>query len=257
MSSSEIVCPSGLKGEIRGLKTKDANMLAASQSTRMRVGVLNKLLGSCWQNTLDPGPYTLDADGAPNWNQVLQGDRQFLLLQVRCKSYGPDYEFKIQCDEVSCRERFSWGLDLNDIPVKRLPAESFERFKNGNRFDAELPSDGRKIVFQLPTGGDEVSAAKLKSQFRDRLITLALNIRIVEVEDVEERELRRFFDEMELSDANALLDILDEPDCGVETEIEIECPECYGVQDVRLPFDRDFFFPRKKQRKGAAKLRAI
>ena len=234
-------------------------MLAASQSTRLRIGVLNKLLASCWQKTLDSGPYTFDADGAPDWNQVLQGDRQFLLLQVRCMSYGPDYEFKIQCDESSCRERFTWGLNLNDLPVKKLPAESVELFKNGNRFEGTLPSDGRNLVFRLPTGEDEVAAAKMKSQFRDRLITLALNLRIVEVEDVPKSEIRRFFDEMDLSDANALLDILDEPDCGVETEIEIECPECFGVQDVRLPFDRDFFFPRKQRRKAAKdkKLRAI
>ena len=44
----------------------------------------------------------------------------------------------------------------------------------------------------------------------------------------------------------SLLDRFDEADCGVETSIEIECPECFAEQTVDLPFGREFFLPRKK-----------
>jgi hypothetical protein len=31
----------------------------------------------------------------------------------------------------------------------------------------------------------------------------------------------------------------------VDTAIEVECPECFTVQEVELPFDRGFFLPGK------------
>jgi hypothetical protein len=38
----------------------------------------------------------------------------------------------------------------------------------------------------------------------------------------------------------------DEVDCGVETTIEVECPECLGVQSVDLPFGPSFFLAPKQ-----------
>ena len=32
---------------------------------------------------------------------------------------------------------------------------------------------------------------------------------------------------------------------GVETSIDIECPECWATQEIELPFDRSFFQPSK------------
>jgi hypothetical protein len=39
----------------------------------------------------------------------------------------------------------------------------------------------------------------------------------------------------------------DRVDCGVDTTIEVECPECREVQDVDLPFDSAFFLPGKER----------
>jgi len=41
------------------------------------------------------------------------------------------------------------------------------------------------------------------------------------------------------------MDELDRVDCGVDTNIEIECPECFSIQEVDLPFERSFFMPGK------------
>ncbi len=53
---------------------------------------------------------------------------------------------------------------------------------------------------------------------------------------------------MEMADATALLDRFDELDGGVETTIDVECPACFGVQEVELPFERGFFLPRAKEK---------
>jgi hypothetical protein len=46
----------------------------------------------------------------------------------------------------------------------------------------------------------------------------------------------------------------DRVDCGVETDIEIECPECFSVQELELPFEKTFFMPgnaRARRRRRA------
>ena len=48
-------------------------------------------------------------------------------------------------------------------------------------------------------------------------------------------------------DADFLVDEFDRVDCGVDTGIEIECPECFATQEVDLPFDRTFFMPGKER----------
>ncbi len=61
------------------------------------------------------------------------------------------------------------------------------------------------------------------------------------------KDKRRFVDELSLADARYLGGEFQHADCGVETSIDIECPECFAVQAVDLPFDADFFLPTKRQ----------
>ena len=54
-----------------------------------------------------------------------------------------------------------------------------------------------------------------------------------------------FIEELTMRDADFLVDEFDRVDCGVDTAIEIECPDCYGLQEIELPFDQGFFMPGK------------
>jgi len=50
-----------------------------------------------------------------------------------------------------------------------------------------------------------------------------------------------------MRDADFLVDEFDRVDCGVDTTLEIECPECFATQEVDLPFDRTFFMPGRER----------
>ena len=246
---SDIVCPSGLAGDIRGLKGKEGKLLADRAAARAG-STFEKILSGCWLSTTDPGLYDVPEGAALDWSKVLVADRFYALLQIRALTFGDDYAFAVQCQSPGCRERFEWTLNLKDLPVRPLSPEAKAAFKAGNRFETKLPRDGRKVWFRLMTGADEVrAAAALKPGRGDMLIT-ALALRIVEIEGVADGEKRKFLDEMEMADAAALLDQFDEADGGVETAIEVECPACAGVQEVQLPFERGFFLPRTRARTG-------
>ena len=243
--TTTIVCPSGLSGEIRGLKGKEGKLL--SDRSAARAGAMfEKILAGCWLSTIDAGIYELPPDGPVDWSKILVADRFYTLLQIRALTFGNEYAFAVQCPSPSCRERFEWSLNLRELPVVVLSEASKATFKAGNRFETRLPRDGRKVWFRLMTGADEARAAAALKNGRDGMLLAALALRLVEIENVAEHERRRFLEDMEMADATALLDEFDRVDGGVETAIEVECPSCLGVQDVQLPFERGFFLPSSK-----------
>lgn len=242
-----IICPSGLSGEIRGLKGKEGKLLADRNAARAG-STFEKLLSGCWLQTIDPGVYGIPDGAALEWAKVLVADRFYALLQIRSLTFGDEYAFSIQCKSAGCRERFEWELSLKDLPVRPLSEAAKEAFKGGNRFETTLPRDGRRVWFRLMTGADEARAAAVLKNGRDGMLLTALALRIVEIDGVADKDKRGFLDEMEMADAAALLDKFEEVDGGVETTLEVECPACFGVQEVELPFERGFFLPRAKEK---------
>jgi hypothetical protein len=252
--TAHIVCPSGLAGEIRGLKGKEGKLL--SDRTAARAGAtFEKILAGCWLTTTDPGIYDLPDGGAVDWAKVLVADRFYTLLQIRAHTFGNDYAFSVQCQSPACRERFEWTLNLQELPVVPLSDASKAAFRAGNRFETTLPRDGRKVWFRLMTGTDEVRAASVLRAGRDGMLLTALALRICEIENVPDHDRRKFLDELDMADATALLDQFDQADAGVETTLEVECPACLGVQDVELPFERSFFLPTAKTAGKTARAR--
>lgn len=238
--SHTITCPSGLAGRIRGLKTREERILADRKLARDGTQ-LDQLLAACWEETLDAGPY--DFGGAVDWGKVLQGDRFFALLQIRCASYGADYAFTIPCESRACRARIAWEVDLRELPIRPLSPDSRARFVAGNRLDTVLGATGRRVTFRLPTGADERRMGQLRQSMGDRPLSTVLACRVEAIEGVEPRDRQAFIEDLPMSEVMGLLAEMDRVDCGVVTSLEVECPECLAVQGVELPFDRGFFLP--------------
>jgi hypothetical protein len=242
---TEIVCPSGMRGRIRGMKVREEKILADRKLQKSGTQ-LDELLAACWEETLDAGPYTL-ASGRIDWSKVLQGDRFYALMQIRIATYGAEYAFSVPCRNSACRARIEWELDLNALPVRVLADEDRAAFVAGNRFEATLPDAARRIWFRLLTGEHERELARASKGGREGALSHVLALRVVEVEGTEAHDRRSFFEELTMRDADCLFDAFDAHDCGVDTAIEIECPECLEVQDVELPFDQGFFLPGKER----------
>lgn len=242
---TEILCPSGLAGRIRSLRVREERILADRQLAR-RGEQIDKLLAACWEETLDDGPYEFGG-GAPSWGKVLLGDRLYALIQLRVATYGPEYAFSVSCTEAACRARIDWELDLDELPVKGLSMESRRAFLAGNRFEAVLPDAQRRVVYRLLTGEDERKLGRKRDASEGAALSAMLHARVLEIDGVEPSMRKAFLDELSFRDADYLMDAFDETDCGVDTTIEIECPECLAHQEVELPFDQGFFLPGKER----------
>jgi len=244
-----VTCPSGLSGKIRGMKVREERILADRQLAKSGAQ-LDALLAACWEDTIDPGPYPL-GDGPLNMSQVLQGDRFFALMQIRVATFGSTYAFAVPCQRDACRTRIDWEIDLSALPVKVLTEASRATFAAGNRFETTLPDGSRKLWFKLLIGDDEKKLPQLRRAAPDRMLSGLLAHRVLEVEGVEPRDKRGFLEDLSMADATHLFGEFDRVDCGIETQIEIECPECGATQEVELPFGQGFFLPTAKHRRPA------
>jgi hypothetical protein len=234
-----IHCPSGLIGVLRPLSMREEPLLTDRELARTGRQV-DALLRACWVEVLDPGPYTL-GEGPLDWGKVLQCDRFYALLQLRVASYGPSYAFAVNCD--ACRARINWQINLTDLPTRTLATDSRATFAGGNRFETHLPDAAKTAWFKLLNGDEERELPQLRKQSQDRPLSSLLNHRVLEIAGIPEKDKRAYIEQLSMRDANHLISEFDRVDGGVDTAIQIECTECFAVQDVDLPFSAGLFMP--------------
>ncbi len=81
------------------------------------------------------------------------------------------------------------------------------------------------------------------------MLTALLALRILEIEGIKNKDKRQFIEDLSMRDADLLVEQFDAVDCGVDTDIEIECPHCFLIQEVNLPFEADFLMPGQKKKR--------
>lgn len=254
----DVKCPSGMSGEVRSLTVDEANMMA--QATKRKAqSVIENVMTACWTKMFDSGPYDFGEESEktkPDWKQVLMGDAQYLLIKIRECTHGALYKFKHQCTEQSCREVFWWGVDLvEDLELQMLHPDDLELFKAGNKFSVVI--DGRTFNYCLPTGAVAARSEKRRLQSKHELVTHSLRSRITGIEGIEGANIKKYISSMELAEAMLLIDVFDEHDCGVETEIEIQCDDCGNIMEVELPFVGEFFYPTGKASRNGRRMERL
>ena len=240
-----------MTGEIRHLTIKDGRWLTNKQLQR-KGKLIDRILSECWVSTIDNGIY--DFNGSPAWEDALIGDRDFALLAIRNESWG-SYEFRITCD--SCEHRFVWELDLEDMLEQQrrpLTDESKKNFTESNVFTAEVDLDEKRIVkFKLATGKDALRAVNdrrkskrqtLKNNEGGNLLLDAVKVRLRSVDGIEDEDLNDYLESLPMRCLRTFIETFDSVDCGIDTTVEYECPQCDAQDEIDLPFDQGFFFPR-------------
>lgn len=244
------------------MKGREANLLA-NRKEQKKGDVFDRVLSSCWLETIDPGPYEVGEDGRIPWAKVLQCDRFYTLVCIRIATYGPQFAFEVQCGRTSrttgggCDEKIEWELNLlEDLDVYDLPEESREKIAKGENVFEAMMGD-RRVTFQLLTGELERKLSKKVQGNEDQQVTMALAQRIIEIEGVDRRKRLEFLDDHDFDQQVELLEELEEADGGVESRIEIQCPrpECKVIQEVALPFGGDAFWTPRKRGKASSRKR--
>lgn len=247
----ELDCPSGLKVRLRGIKGKDLDGLRDKR--RVATGeAISKLLDDCTLEVLEKGPYATAGTPDWSWKKALVGDRVRAIIGLRAATSGQMFGFRVRCGDPDCRSWIDWELDLMELPMKALPAESRERFVAGNRFSTVVADT--EVTFRLNTGEDQARSIRLAEQLAAQKrrakeagekdvssgqTLLGIASRIIEVAGHD--EVTEFLADLELGEVTSLLKAMDKVDCGIETTIDVPCEKCGEVGRSELPLDATFF----------------
>ncbi len=179
-----------------------------------------------------------------NYDDLLIGDKNAILVAARVLGYGAEYSFKY-LDEN--KHELQAKVDLSKLKEKELD-ESL--FKTGiNEFTFTTPKTGDVITFRLLTHGDEkkieaeVKGMKKINPNNSYDITTRLKYIITSVNGLrEQKDIRSYVDNMLAPDARALREYY----AKIQPDIQMKyIPEDinYTGEGINIPINLSFFWP--------------
>jgi ribosomal protein S27E len=160
------------------------------------------------------------------------------MLSIRRLTYGDEYDFKVRC--ASCGQTFNMSVNLAELPIKKLEGDP------DATHTITLPRTGRKVTFRLLRGRDEKKIATTLRKNPQEIIRLSLFLHTMAV-DGSENFSEKFFETLPGADSQYYRKEIDAVTCGVDTVVEVECPECDNEFEVQLPISENFFFPNSRK----------
>ena len=173
-----------------------------------------------------------------NYNDIITGDKNALLIASRVLGYGKDYEFSYRGETLS--------IDLTTLKDKNLNPKDLKE-EGVNEFDFTLPHSKNSLTFKLLTHGDEKTIDRelegLKKIKKDLVpeSTTRLKYIITSVDgDREKKTIREFVDNYLLAkDARVLREEIRRVSPDVELKYYGEDVE----EGIDIPISLNFFWP--------------
>jgi len=175
-----------------------------------------------------------------NYDDLLVGDKNAILIAARILGYGKDYSFNYSGEEIS--------VDLSLIPTIYLEEEILKE-KGVNALDFEVPTTGDVLTFKLLTGHDEkaidaeVKGMKRVNKNADSSVSTRLKHQIIAINgDDDKKKIREFVDNYFLArDSAAFRSYLRlvNPDVKMTFIYEGENSE----KEVAIPMEAGFLWP--------------
>ena len=185
-----------------------------------------------------------------NYNDILTGDKNAIMIAARVLGYGKDYEFEIVAPSG---EKQKEQIDLTKFEDKEIDWNSIE--ENVNEFEFQLPASKRLVTFKMLSHSDsrgideELKAVKKfskRSGYGDSELTTRLIHTITSIDG--ERgtgPIRNFVQkEMLAIDSKALRGHITKVMPDIDLTIDLVDNMTGEPFEVDLPIDTNFFWPR-------------
>ena len=213
--------------EIKYMTAKEEDILT-NQNYIQKGTVIDKLLQSLIVTPI-------------NYNDLLTGDKNAILIAARILGYGKDYDFKYNEKETT--------VDLTELEDKLLDESLIKEGKN--EFDFTLPATKTPITFKLLTQSDdtkiqnELKGLKKINKHSNPLNTTQLKHTILSVNgDYEKKTIREFVDNQLLArDARELRKYVALVSPDVDLTVDLTFDDGETLEDVSLPIGVNFFWP--------------
>ena len=179
-----------------------------------------------------------------NYDDLLVGDKNAILVAARILGYGKDYSFKY----MNNGQEVEATADLSSMKEKTLDETLFK--KGTNDFSFSLPKSGNVITFKLLTHGDE---KKIDGEIKGMTkvnpngsfeVTTRLKHIITSINgDRDQKSIRDFVDNFLLApDARALREYYAKVSPDVDLKYFPEDSD-YTGEGITVPISLNFFWP--------------
>lgn len=224
--------------EIRAMTAREEDILT-SRALLKRGTVISELIKSCL------------TDKSINPMDMLNGDRNALMIAIRITGYGADYDVEVECNE--CNVKSSRTFNLGDLPIRRLELAPVR--EGMNLFEFLLPFSKKKVHFKFMTGRDEeeiMSTAEKQKKLNlqgETSVTTNLIYSIVSIEGVEDRSKIAGFvrNGMPARDSLSLRNFIRDNEPGITMRQEVTCPNCAHSEEVSMPIGVTFLWPNAQR----------
>ena len=219
--------------EVRQMTAKEEDILL-NQSYLKQGVVVEKLLRSLI--------VTKDFD----LDDLLIGDKNAILTQVRRSAYGDEYPVEAVCR--SCMKKTEVTFDLEEC-VRNKPlalSEGVEATGKGT-FAFTAPKTKAKIEIRFLTGKDEKALADKEKKYKKHNVDFSASLEtyrlvIVSVND-NPALVGTYVENMPLRDAKKLKEVMKDIQPGVEMKGDFACPSCDTEVEMDLPINFRFLWP--------------
>jgi hypothetical protein len=179
------------------------------------------------------------------YDDLLLGDRNGLLIAARILAYGSSYSFEYVDAEQDTKEEIT--LDLQTLSHKVV---DYSNFNNTNEFTLELPASKNTITFKLLTIGDEkkidqeIKGFKKATNLTAGELTTRLKHQILSVNgNYDQASVRDFVENYLLTkDSNFLRSRITAITPDIDLSVNFTLSSGKEVSDS-LPLTTEFFFP--------------
>ena len=209
--------------EIKYMTAKEEDILT-NQNYIQNGTVLDKLLKSLIVSDI-------------NYNDLLIGDKNAIMVAARILGYGAEYKFVYNNQEEI--------IDLSQLENKELDESLYT--KGLNEFSFTLPTSENEVTFKLLTHGDEIKVNQelegLKKINREGSpeLTTRLKYMITSINgDRERKTIREFVDTAFLArDARAFREYISK----IQPDVDLTFFPSGTTKSISLPIGISFFWP--------------
>ena len=175
-----------------------------------------------------------------NYNDLIVGDKNAIMIAARVLGYGKDYSFTYDNNEQV--------VDLSLLEPTDFDESLYSKGKN--EFSFTLPTSNIDITYKLLTHGDdkkianEIKGLKKLNKLSSPELSTRLKHMLLSVNgDVEKKTIREFVDTYFLAkDSRAFREHIKATQPDIQLTCEIESPDG-DVKTIDIPIGITFFWP--------------
>tara|TARA_B100000900_G_scaffold277645_1_gene237403 strand:- start:80 stop:943 length:864 start_codon:yes stop_codon:yes gene_type:complete len=220
--------------EIRHMTAREEDLLA-NQSFIEDGSVFDRLLGS------------ILVDKSIDVQELIETDRNAILIAARITGYGSEYSMKMPCSH--CRKvcEFVFNLEEREIVENELDGVSFE--SDSGLFCFQLPKLTLEAKVKVLTGRDLEYLDKQKQRAEELGLehnaTINLfRLAVVEVQGISDQShLNQLFEALPAIDSRKIRSVVNSITPRVSTKQKVACGSCGEESESEVPFTLGFFWP--------------